>query len=102
MDRHSNDRLDVVIGRLLDDVLKDFLWRCRVTHAASADPAVVFVPRPPELISLVGLPPEKDVPSPTIVYPDPPLSSEEGRLFENVAPRVRLRSFTEWVAGGLA
>jgi len=50
----------------------------------------------------MGLPSEKDVPSPTIVYPDPPLSSEEGRLFENVAPRVRLCSFTEWVAGGLA
>jgi hypothetical protein len=102
MDPHSDDRVDVVIGRLLDEVLKDFLWRCRVALAASTDPAVVFVPRPPELISLVGLPPKKDVPDPTIVYPDPPLSTEEGRLFENVAPRVRLRSLTEWVAGGPA
>ena len=75
MDPHSDDRVDVVIGRLLDEVLKDFL---------------------------VGLPPQKDVPDPTIVYPDPPLSTEEGRLFENVAPRVRLRSLTEWVAGGSA
>ena len=102
MDPHSDDRVDVVIGRLLDEGLKDFLWRCRVALTASADPAVVFVPRPPELISLVGLPPQKDVPDPTIVYPDPPLSTEEGRLFENVAPRVRLRSLTEWVAGGSA
>jgi hypothetical protein len=102
MDPHRDDRVDVVIGRLLDEVLKDFLWRCRVALAASTDPAVVFVPRPPELISLVGLPLQKDVPDPTIVYPDPPLSAEEGRLFETVAPRVRLRSVTEWAAGGTA
>jgi hypothetical protein len=59
----------------------------------------VFVPRPPELISLAGLPSAADVPEPVIVYPDPPLSGEEERLFEEVAPRVHLWSMTEWLAG---
>lgn len=99
MDPRGVDRIDIVVGRLLDEVLKDFLWRCRVELAGvAAGPAVVFVPRPPELISLAGLPAASDVPEPLIVYPDPPLSAEEERLFEDVAPRVRLRSLTEWLA----
>jgi TIR domain len=100
MDPHGVDRIDFVIGSLLDEVLKDFLWQCRVELTRKiADPSVVFLPRPPELISLASLPPPTAVPEPLIVYPDPPLSAEEQRLFEAVAPRVRLRSMTEWVAG---
>lgn len=96
------DRIDFVIARLLDEVLKDFLWRCRVELAReTADPAVIFVPRPPELISLAGLPSEEEVPEPVIVYPDPPLSAEEERLFAEIAPRVQLRSLTEWLAGAV-
>ena len=95
-------RVDVVIGRLLDEVLKDFLWRCRVELVRSmADRTVVFVPRPPELVSLANLPPVDDVPEPVIVYPDPPISAEEERLFADVAPRVQLRSLTEWLAGAI-
>ena len=99
MDPTKADRIDVVIGRLLDDVLKDFLWRCRIQLAGVTDVSVIFVPRPPELVSLAGLPSETEVPKPMIVYPDPPLSSEEERLFEEIAPRVQLRSLTEWLAG---
>lgn len=100
MDPQGVDRIDIVVGRLLDEVLKDFLWRCRVELMRGiANPAVIFVPRPPELISLASLPTATDIPEPMIVYPDPPLSAEEERLFEEVAPRVRLRSMTEWLAG---
>ena len=96
------DRIDFMINRLLDEVLKDFLWRCQVELTrTTVDPAVVFIPRPPELISLAVLPAEADVPEPVIVYPDPPLSAEEERLFANVAPRVQLRSLTEWLAGSV-
>lgn len=100
MDPHGLDRIEVIVGRLLDEVLKDFLWRCRVEILrGTTDPAVIFVPRPPELVSLAGLPDTADVPMPVLVYPDPPLSAEEERLFEIVAPHVQLRSWSEWLAG---
>lgn len=98
------DRIDFVIARLLDEVLKDFLWRCRIALESSndnLDPTVIFVPRPPELISLASLPSEADLPHPVIVYPDPPLSAEEERLFAEISPRVQLRSLTEWKAGAV-
>lgn len=100
MDPRGADRIDIVIGRLLDEVLKDFLWRCRVALVSSAaDHTVTFVPRPPELITLAGLAATVDMPKPIIVYPDPPLSAEEERLFEEISPSVRLQSLTEWLAG---
>ncbi|PLC49606.1 hypothetical protein CR159_11790 [Pollutimonas subterranea] len=98
------NRIDFVIARLLDEVLKNFLWRCRIALELSEedlDPTVIFVPRPPELISLASLPSEADVPHPVIVYPDPPLSAEEERLFAEISPRVQLRSLTEWKAGAV-
>jgi hypothetical protein len=101
LELHNDNRIDFVIGRLLDEVLKDFLWRCQIELAEANDPNLVFVPRPPELISLANLPPVADVPRPVIVYPDPPLSAEEERLFAAVAPHVQLRSLTEWKAGAI-
>ena len=98
MDPDRTDKIDIIIGRLLDEVLKDFLWRCRVELAKNADDVTIFVPRVPELISLAALPSPTEA-NPTIVYPDPPLSAEEQRLFETIAPRVRLRCVTEWLAG---
>lgn len=105
MDPYATDRIDYVVGCLLDEVLKDFLWRCRVELArtlarTAADPPIVFLPRPPELITLTGLPElANGMVDTTIVYPDPPLGAEEERLFERIAPKVRLRSITEWLAG---
>jgi TIR domain-containing protein len=100
LEPNGASRIDVVIGRLLDEVLKDFLWRCRVQlMGGAAGPGVVFVPRPPELISLASLPSAAAVPKQVIVYPDPPLSAEEERLFADIAPHVQLRSLTEWLAG---
>ena len=99
LDPRTHVRIDAVIGRLLDEVLKDFLWRCRTQLLREgADQNTIFVSRPPELITLASLPKPADVPEPTIVYPDPPLSAEEEQLFDLIAPRVRLRSFTEWLA----
>lgn len=98
------DRIDFVIARLLDEILKNFLWSCRIALEKSdenLDPSVIFVPRPPELISLASLPSEADLPNPVIVYPDPPLSAEEERLFAEISPRVQLRSLTEWKAGAV-
>lgn len=100
IDPAAVDRIDTVIGRLLDEVLKDFLWRCWVELVrGSAGEDVVFLPRPPELISLAGFL-TKVGPGATLVYPEPPLGAEEQRLFEVVAPKLRLRSMTEWLAEG--
>ena len=98
MDPARVDRIDDVIGRLLDEVLKDFLWRCRVELVKdNASARVRFLPRPPELISLAGLNRTPDGQT-ILVYPDPPLGAEEQRLFEEIAPDVLLRSLTEWIA----
>ena len=99
LEEREEERIDFLIGRLLDEVLKDFLWRCQVElHRAVAAPGVIFIPRPPELISLANLPGEVEGAEVVIVYPGPPLSSEEERLFTKVAPRVKLRSLMEWTA----
>ena len=95
----NEDRIDVVISRLMDEVLKDFLWRCQVQIAGLQEPNVIFLPRPPELISLASLPPTSEIPRPLVIYPDPPLSTEEERLFSAIAPHVQLRSRSEWLAG---
>jgi hypothetical protein len=95
MDPATADRIDYIVSRLLDEVLKDLLWRCRVELSRPMASDVVFLPRPPELISLAGLPKPAEA---TLVYPDPPIGAEEQRLFEEIAPTVRLRSMTEWLA----
>ena len=105
-------RIEKVIGRLLDEVFKDFLWRCRIELAGGANSDILFMARPPELISLANdsiffanpelipltdLPAHADVGEPMIVYPDPPLGAEEEELFEKIAPHVRLRHLTQWL-----
>jgi hypothetical protein len=98
MDPRAVDRIDHIVARLLDEVLKDFLWQCRTKLAEAAkEDDVVFLPRPPELISLASLE-DRAQANVTLVYPDPPLGAEEQRLFEIIAPNVRLRSLTEWLA----
>jgi hypothetical protein len=98
MDAEKRDRVDVVVARLMDEVLKDFLWRCRVKLFADAGPNVSFLPRPPELIVLTALK-NRTPPSDTLVYPDPPIGAEEMNLFASAAPGVKLLSATEWLAG---
>jgi hypothetical protein len=101
MDPTSPDgRIPLVINRLLDEVFKDFLWRCRVKLGISSRKKAVFLPRSPELISLVA---RHLLPMPRrgkriIVYPDPPLGAEEGSLLQSVAPRLRFLSYTAWLA----
>ena len=47
MDPDKRDRVDVIVDRLLDEVLKDFIWRCRIRLFAAAAANVSFLPRPP-------------------------------------------------------
>ncbi len=57
--------------------------------------------KPVDCINLRDIRSSEIVPNTAIVYPDPPMSAEEERLFAAVAPRVQLRSFTEWLAGAV-
>jgi hypothetical protein len=98
MEPEASDRIEYVVGRLLDEVLKDFLWKCRIKLAADLNTKnVVFLPRPPELISLVSLKAD-DRETTILVYPDPPIGAEEARLFEIISPSIRLQSMIEWLA----
>ncbi|HXB23525.1 MAG TPA: toll/interleukin-1 receptor domain-containing protein [Gemmatimonadaceae bacterium] len=95
MDPANDRRITHVVNRLLDEVLKDFLWRCRV---ASVTPHAedVFVPRPPELLTLATL--VSPATCRAIIYPDPPLGATESALFAAIAPQVTLLSMTQWLA----
>jgi hypothetical protein len=102
LDVDGPDRIDVVVARLLDEVLKDYLWKCRVAQQPSGTSEITFLPRPPELVCLAEILKNPAIGStPLVIYPDPPLSAEEERLFSDVAPSVQLRSFTEWISGSV-
>ena len=92
------DRIATVAGWLLDEVFRTWLWLCRVGHYLMGSPGVVFTARPPELIGLAALPPDDGESAPTIVYPEPLLSADDERLFREVAPGVRVRTLTDWLA----
>ena len=99
MDPKLRDRIDVVVCRLMDEVLKDFLWQAWTRIVGKvADSRTAFIPRPPELIVLATL--KQRMPDAhTLVYPDPPIGAEEIELFATAAPSVRLLSVTQWLAG---
>ena len=46
MDPDKTGRIEVVIGRLLDEVFKDFLWQCCVELAGRSNSGALFMPRP--------------------------------------------------------
>lgn len=99
LDSADPARIDRVIYRLLDEVLKGYLWRLLVSLTPSSDASLVkFLSRSPELLSLAD--PISAKPGSKIVYPDPPLSVEELDLFAAVAPGVQLRTRTQWLAEG--
>ena len=92
------DRLPEVADCIMDEVFKDFLWRCRVEDLYRRFPETTFLARAPELISLASRPPASVGTGWDIVYPGPPLSTEELDLFADVASDVRVLSLTEWLA----
>ena len=92
------DQIGRVIGCLLDETLKQLLWRRRVERFGVTSPPVRFTSRPPELLALAGLPESTANTEPVIVYPDPPLGEEERQLFAAVRGDVRLRTVTQWSA----
>lgn len=96
MDPVAKDRLPEIAGRLLDEVLVDFLWRCRVEALPERPASTVFMARPPELVSLATLAAKQDMRG-AVVYPDPPLGKEEMRLFSATWSDLRVRTMTQWL-----
>lgn len=97
MDPATKDRLAEIAGRLLDEVLVDYLWRCRVEALPERRPGTVFMSRPPELVSLATLWGERDTRR-VVVYPDPPLDNKELCLLSTTWSGLRIRTMTQWLA----
>lgn len=94
----QQERIWLVIGRVLDEMLKCYLWRSRVRQAGPSADGVVFLPRPPEMVKLCELMARQAAGPPhLIVYPDPPLGVEETELLETMSPGTALKSFKFWL-----
>jgi len=97
LDPDNIDHVHAVIGRLVDEVLRDFLWRCWTAlvraYSTSKDR---FLSRPPEVLSLAHLGPRRG--KCFLIYPEPPLSVDETTLFASIDANVQLRSMIEWIA----
>ncbi len=96
MDPGRSDQIPGVVARLLDETFKGFLWASRIERLPERG-GLVFLTHPPELFSLAKLRLSARDGSLAIVYPDPPLGSEELELFADVAHDVQLHSLTEWL-----
>ena len=94
---NQQDRIPLVIGCLLDEVFRTYLWRYRVEPFRETHSDVLFTARPPELISLATIPDQQSKSGSTIVYPEPPLGTDEARLFSEIAPDLRTLTLTEWM-----
>ena len=93
------NQIDFLISCLIDEVFRDFLWRCQVEkYKSKTKTEANFVPHPPELISLASLTHQPGAANPVVVYPGIPISIEEEGLFNKIAPQVRLVSMMEWTA----
>lgn len=99
MNPGKRNRLGAVIECLLEEVFRTYLWRCRVERFREKHPCVLFTARPPELIALAALPAPENGDFTAIVHPDPRLGTDEARLFEAIAPNMRVRTLTEWLEG---
>ena len=99
MNPDRQNRIDTVIGCLLDEIFRTYLWRCRVEPFRDAYPNVLFTARPAELLSLAMLPLQQSEAGPAVVYPEPLLGADEARLFAEIAPHVPVLTLTEWMEG---
>ena len=97
MNPERRDRLDQIADLLLDEVFKNFLWRCRIEPLRHVRQEASFHARSPELLSLANLSGGGEDAIQEIVHPGPPLGVEEKQLFAAIAPTVRLRALSEWL-----
>lgn len=87
-------RVERVVGRLLDEIFKDFLWRCRTAALSRDNPHVKFVARAPELLTAVNTKAASPETS-AVVYPDPPLNLREHDLMKGLG--IEFLSLSQWM-----
>ena len=95
------NRIRTAVGCLLDEVFRDYIWRCRVESYRKKFSDVLFTTRPPELILLAALSDHQDGTVSKIVYPEPLLGTDEATLFSEIAPDVCILTLTEWMEENL-
>lgn len=83
-----------VVGRLLDEVFKDFLWKYRTAALSRDNPHVKFIARAPELLTAVNTKTASPEAS-AVVYPDPPLSLREHDLMKSMG--IEFLSLSQWM-----
>ena len=87
--------IERIVGRLLDEVLKDFLWQFRTAAFRQNYPNVMFARCEPELLTLLNT--TKNFPNKSaLVYPGPPLSLRELGLLDSVG--LTVQSLSEWMS----
>ena len=91
------DRIETVVGCLLDEIFRCWLWLCRIGPHIANSPGVLFTARPPELIALEAVPYCGEDAVPVIEYPEPLLAADEDRLFREIASGVRVQTLTDWL-----
>ena len=98
MDPDAMDRMEYIASRLLDEVFNSLLWKLHVERLSNNQLNVAFMPRAPELVSLVTRPELIRSNEWHIVYPEPPLGEQETRLITNLGKQIRLYSLNQWLA----
>ena len=97
MEPGQTDRIATIASRLLDEIFRTWLWRCRVRPYLPGFPGILFTARPPELIELAAVLSGSDGSTSTIVYPEPMLSADEERLFRAISPGIRMQTLSDWL-----
>lgn len=95
VDSTEDRRLAEVVSRLLDEVLRDLLWKQKVASFRQRHADVAFTSRPPELFTLATLALGNGKRK-SIVYPGSPIGEEEKDLFDRVDSSIRLHTLDDW------
>lgn len=111
VDAPTGPKVLEVVRRLLEEVLRQLLWRCAVRQYRALEPVAladaVDTWRPPELVWLmlsedvnakmasVTQPNGDEI---TVLYPDPPLGRYEQEIIDRYKPQVRLLTPTALMA----
>jgi hypothetical protein len=111
VDAPTGPKVLEVVRRLLEEVLRQLLWRCAVRQYRALEPAAladaVDTWRLPELVWLMlseevnakmASATRPDGVEITVLYPDPPLGRNEQKIIDRYKPQVRLLTPTALMA----